>query len=542
MTWRALYRAGAFAQRDLIVSSSFSSLLKDRGISVGIGDEPLAYLHEMGALRPIAFSRGQYWAGMEIPAEPEEQVVFSDEDPSSNWEDYTYEVWEHPQVTALYSPWQQLAGGDVADGGRFTLPLSAVAADEQRGARALDQVREMARAQQTRWQELDAAWRPLLLVLVRLQNRYLPDLTLRTTLLFDPDTGHRVDPYPAEVQSFEPASVFEHEFREDREGLLAAYEFLVERGLRHDPDDGLTMLRRARPRAFHIRWRGEARRAQDHFDAADVIRRFLADLDGRQPPQPGLIPMDGRQIEREALYRRGPASHWTGAEVVSALQQAELYPHGVHVIHEGRTDRIVVETLIASVLGSGVLDEVGFTRLGGAGGADELTDLVGSLSGYTRRVVVILDREAKAYEHVQALLGSGGLSAEDALLFSNSLEEANATDDELADLAVSLAADAGVAMSLTGTQLREFHESRVTRARARRREVPGLATSLQQLVAKTTAGKWHLRKPALDERLALLIAEEMNDLPIEDWWRPLPVFVVDRIVPPLNRPLPAGRG
>jgi hypothetical protein len=328
---------------------------------------------------------------------------------------------------------------------------------------------------------------------------------------------------------------------------LAAYEFLVERGLSHDPDDGLTMLRRARPRAFHIRWRGEARRAQDHFDAADVIRRFLADLDGHQPPQPGLIPMNGRQIEREALYRRGPASHWTGAEVVSALQQAELYPHGVHVIHEGRTDRIVVETLIASVLGSGVLDEVGFTRPGGAGGADELTDLVGSLSGYTRRVAVILDREAKTYEHVQALLGSGGLSADDVLLFSNSLEEADATDDELADLAVSLAADAGVAVSLTGTQLREFHESRVTRARVRAREVPGLATpglatSLQQLVAKTTAGKWHLRKPALDERLALLIAQEMNELPIDDWWRPLPVFVVDRIVPPLNRPLPAGRG
>ena len=186
------------------------------------------------------------------------------------------------------------------------------------------------------------------------------------------------------------------------------------------------------------------------------------------------------------------------------------------------------------------MDEVGFTRLGGAGGADELTDLVGSLSGYTRRVVVILDREAKAYDHVQALLDSGGLSAEDVLLFSTSLEEANATDDELADLAVSLAADAGVAMSLTGTQLREFHESRVTRARARAREVPGLATSLQQLVAKTTAGKWRLRKPALDEHLARLIAEEMQDLPIDDWWRPLPRFVVDRIVPPLNRPRPAG--
>lgn len=128
-----------------------------------------------------------------------------------------------------------------------------------------------------------------------------------------------------------------------------------------------------------------------------------------------------------------------------------------------RRPRHVVETLIASVLGFGVLDEVGFTRLGGAGGA--------------RRA----DRSRRVIERL------------------------------------------------------------VTRARARKRQVPRLATSLQQLVAKTTAGKWHLRKPALDEHLALLIAEEMNDLPIEDWWRPLPTFVVDRIVPPLNRPLPAGR-
>ena len=542
MTWRQLYRSGAFAQRDLTVSSLFSSRLNDRGISVGIGDDPLAYLHEMGALRPIAFSRGQYWAGMEIPAEPEAQLVFGDEDPSSKWQDYAYELYDHSEVTALYSPWQQLAAGDVADGGRFTLPLSAVAADARSGARALDQVREVALMQQARWQQLDDAWRPLLMALVRLQNRYLPDLTLRTTLLFDPDTGQRVDPYPAEVRSFEAASVFEHDFCEDRDGLLAAYEFLVERGLRLDPEDGLTMLRRARPRAFHIRWRGEARRAQDHFDAADVLRRFLADLDGHQPAQPCLIPMDGRQIEREELYRRGPASHWTAAEVVSALQQAELYPHGVQVIHEGRTDRIVVEMLTASLLGSGVLDEVGFTRLGGAGGADELTDLVGSLSGYTRRVVVILDREAKAYEHVQALLDSGGLPAEDVLLFGTSLEEANATDDELADLADALAVEAGMVLSLTGAQLREFHETRVARARARAREAPGLATSLQQLVAKTTAGKWHLRKPPLAERLALLIADEMRGLPLEQWWRPLPTFLVDRVVPPLNRPVPAGAG
>jgi hypothetical protein len=380
------------------------------------------------------------------------------------------------------------------------------------------------------------------LVLVRLQNRYLPDLTLRTTLLFDPDTGQRADPYPAELQSFEAASVFERDFGEDREGLLAAYEFLVERGLRLDPHDGLTMLRRARPRAFHIRWQGEARRAQDHFDAADVLRRFLADLDGRQPAQPQHIPMDGRQIEREALYQRGPASHWTGGDVVEALKQAELYPHGVHVVHEGRTDRFVIEPLIASLLGPGALDEVNFTDLSGAGSAGVLTDLVGSLSGYARQVVVVIDREAKAFDHVQRLVDSGGLAAGDALIFSTSLEEANASDDELAALATAAALDQGLSLLLAGADLRRFHEERVARAVARNREIPGLATSLQQLVAKTTAGEWHLRKPDLDQRLAVMLAEEMHALARQQWRRPLPIFVADHIVPPLNRPQPAGPG
>jgi hypothetical protein len=540
LTWRALYRAGAFAQRELIDSGSFKSRVRERAILLGTGDEPLAYLHQVGALRSVAFSHAPYWSGMQIPAEPGEQMSFSDEQPSTAWENHAYELHGRPHVSALYSHWQLLLAGDAVDGGRFTVPLSALADEQRRTGPAVEQLGEMARAQQDRWMQLDDAWRPLLLALVRLQNRYLPDLTLRTTLLFDPETGGRVDPYPGEVDVFEPGRVFQEDFCEDRDGLLAAYEFLIERGLRHDPEDGLTMLRRARPRAFHIRWRGEPRRAQDHFDAADILRRILTDLDGHQPAQPSMIPLDGRQLERAELYRRGPGSPWTATDVVSALQDAELYPHGVHVVHEGRTDRPVVETLLASMLWPGILEDVGFTDLGGAGNAGVLADLVGSLDGYTRRVVVISDSEAKARPHVEAVIGSGGLPAADALLFATSLEEENATDDELAGIAAALGADAGEPLKFTGEELRHFHEERVARARRQRREIPGLAKSLQALVSRTTSGRWHLRKPVLDERLADLLVAEMSVLARDDWWRPLPVFVAERIVPPLNRPRPVG--
>jgi hypothetical protein len=540
LTWRGLYADGAFAQRELIVSSTFNSRAKDRGTALGIGDDTLIYLHEVGALRPVAFSQGPYWGGMRAPAESAEEMTFSDEDPSSTWSDYEYELHGHANVSALYTPWQQLAAIDAVDAGKFSVPLWVVAGEPDVGARALDQMRSWAQAQDERWRGLDRAWRPLLQALVRLQNRYLPELTRRTTLLFDPETGERFDPFISERETFDPKAVFERDFCEDRDGLLAAYRFLVDRGLRRDPQDGLTMLRRARPRAFHTRWRGEPRRAQDHFDAADLLRRFLADLDGRQPPQDEAIPMDGRQDERAELYERGPGSEWSGADVVGALQNADLYPHGVHIVHEGDSEQIVIEALVASLLGPGMLEEVNFTDLGGAGNTGVVADLVGSLDGYARRVVVVIDSEARSREHVEALIASGGIPAADVLLFDTSLEEANATDDELAAIATELATEHGVSIDITGKDLRDFHEERAQRARQRGTEVPGLASSLAQLVSKETAGAWHMRKRDLVERLASELADEMHTSPPEDWRRPINSFVLERIVPPLNRPIPVG--
>lgn len=541
LTWRRMYTDGAFAQRELIGSGTFNSRAKNRGTTLSIGDDTLIYLHKVGALRPVAFSRGPYWSGTQVPAESADQMVFSDEDPSSSWSDYEYELHGHAEVTALYTYWQQLAVIDAVDAGKLTVPLWVVASDADMGVSALNQMRAWAQRQDERWRGLDSAWRPLLLTLVRLQNRYLPELTHRTTLLFDVESGMRVDPFVAERETFDLKAVFERDFCEDRNGLLAAYHFLVDRGLRHDPQDGLTMLRRARPRAFHIRWRGEPRRAQDHFDAADILRRFLADVDGRQPPQAKAIPMDGRQDERAELFERGPGAPWNGSAVVAALQKADLYPHGVHVVHEGDSERLVIEVLVVSLLGSSALEEINFTDLQGAGNTGVIADLVGSLDGYARRVVVILDNEAKARDHVEALIASGEISADDVLLFNTSFEEANAAnDDELAAIATNLAAERGVSIEIDGQALRGFHDERIRRSRDRGTEAPGLATSLQHVVSKASSGSWHLRKRDLVQRLAIIIAEEMHDIPSEDWKRPIASFVLERIVPPLNRSIPLG--
>jgi hypothetical protein len=135
--------------------------------------------------------------------------------------------------------------------------------------------------------------------------------------------------------------------------------------------------------------------------------------------------MHGRQDERAELYDRGPGSPWTAADVVGALQKTDLYPHGVHVVHEGDSEQI----LLASLLGSGILEEVNFTDLSGAGNAGVVADLVGSLDGYARRVVVMIDSEANARPHVETLIASVGITDADVLLFDSSLEEADATDE-----------------------------------------------------------------------------------------------------------------
>ncbi len=468
-------------------------------------------------------------------------MTFADEQPG-RWEDHEWEDDRRPTVTALYAPWQQLCASDAIRGGTFTAPLWVFLADAEPREHAHEQLRGWAEGQDQAWRELDEAWRPLIQTLVRLQNRYWPELTLRTTLLWDPETRERSDPYPAERTRFDARNVLAEDLGGDRDGILAAYHFLVERGMDLDPHDGLMLLRRAVPRAFHSRWQDKARLSQDHFDAAELLRRFLVDVDGRQPPLPSALPMDGRQPERELLYKRGPAAPWDGREVVQALQATELYPHGVHVIHEGRSERTVIEQLLKSLVGPAALAEVNFTDLGGVGTTALLEDLVASLQGYARRTVLVLDNEAKAREHVEALIEAGTIPASDVLLFDTSLEEANASAGELVQLAVAIAKSHGIELALTGEELLSFHAEARAHASENGREPAGLSTSLIRAVSRSTRGQWHLRKSDLIEALGNHLIAELHDTAPGVSARPVVTFVATRIFDALNRPYPVGGG
>ena len=304
LSWRELYLDGAFAQRELIGDGPLSRQAGERSIRLGIGQAPLEELDLASALQPIGFADGGYWSGFELPAIPPTAMTFREECKSLVWkENYAWEGDGFPTVSPLYSPWQLLYLDDVVQEGKAMFGLDIILLSKNERTRALESVRGFYEAQESQWRHLDESWRGLIKVLVFLQNYYWPQVSGRVALLPDPKSESDWIEAGREEGDFEPQTALLR-LGCSAEDLTASYRFLVMRGFDPEPVDGLVMLRRARPRPFHIRWRGAVRRAQDNFDAAEMLRLFLLDIGADVgPPEAEL--MDGRQAERAAVFAHG---------------------------------------------------------------------------------------------------------------------------------------------------------------------------------------------------------------------------------------------
>lgn len=462
------------------------------------------------------------------------------------WSEYAWGSDEFPTVTPLYTPWQLLYLDDVlratrADFGVKTLLLPAEEREEH-----LEGLRAWLERQYELLCSLDARWSALMKLLVALQNRYLPKFTGSHSLIGAPGEGFV---FAGHEWAQQKAGELLERLECTDDEVAAVYEFLVERGVVRDPDDGLTMLRRARPRAFYKRWRGSPRHAQDHFDAAQVLWEFLSELRGKPPGRPGSWPADSRQVERFELYERGPATPWTKEEVKDRLESAELYPQGVCVIGEGESELIVVERLTEQLLGQRFVRELECFDLRGSGGARHAAPLLQSLSGYARRAVAIVDNEGQMARYIETAVRSGDIDAENVLLSPNSLEQDNATSAELIALARRVAASPPrgrelVTFDLDTQELEDFHYDHNGRSVSKNKR--GIAVSLITLLEKKTDGRLRLEKRALVEAMAAMLVEEARNTSRENVTallerRPVLGFFVNRIAPILSRPVPIGR-
>ncbi len=547
LSWREIYLHGAFGQRELISESPLSRQAKERSIDLGIGRKPFEELDQAGALQPIAFAEGGYWPGFQLPAIPEAEMTFREERGAVDWaENYSWDAHGYPEVSAMYSPWQVLYLDDVVTAGRITISLETLLLCGERREKALESVRGFYEREEDNWKGIDEAWRPLLKTLVTLQNRYWPHVSGRVTLLPDPandsdwiEAGRGADPVPAEdLLALLGASA---------EELTAAYHYLVSRGIDREPADGLIMLRRARPRPFQSRWRGHPRRAQDNFDAAELLRLFLVDLLGTDVDPPSETIMDGRQGERASLFQHGPAAAVDREKLKQELVNAELYPHGVEVIVEGPSEMSLVDTLVAGLLGPQAAEEVSYFDLEGVGAAKQVIPLATSLGAYAIRTLLLVDREGRMGPYAERAVELGTMEADDVCLAEKSLEEDNASPEELIALAAQLAAAPpegieAVELAISAEQLLSAHQSRIDGAH--KGEHPALAGTLVE-EAENHDPPVRICKPDLAEALARQMVREFEQASgdakdLEHLYRRRPAlgFVVKRVIGAINRPVP----
>lgn len=140
----------------------------------------------------------------------------------------------------------------------FPVPTADLVKEPDEIGNWTSQVREWAAGLRARWQQLDDWWRPLLKVLVRLQNRYWPEVWGRVNLISASD-GTFLDPHRDEVRTFDAPTVLE-ELGLGLDQVADSYAWLAEQGQELESGDGWLLLRQMAPRAVRRNLRGQARR------------------------------------------------------------------------------------------------------------------------------------------------------------------------------------------------------------------------------------------------------------------------------------------
>ena len=196
--------------------------------------------------------------------------------------------------------------------------------------------RPRSRFKNDRCAQLDDRWRPVLRLLVELQNRFLPSVrgTLaRSTysMAWDPAIGDYRDSYEDARRTFdskrvlsslpmEPAAVRDIHWR------------LAAKGIREDPMRHWFMLTRMAPYKERAKFEGAALLAHDAYDAAEMVRRFWSLHCGELLPAPDEIFDVSDGSWRERLLGHERRLTFDRGDLRRVLESKGLYPHPVHVV------------------------------------------------------------------------------------------------------------------------------------------------------------------------------------------------------------------
>jgi hypothetical protein len=458
------YRSGRFTQLELFSHNALISEAAKHGLAVR--QETLEELDRYGAFTPVAFV-GADWRG-EIfgPDWNIAAMTFRDEAGFQRWGRYAFREDGVRRIIALYSPWQLMYLKSALEYRIASVTLPFVLGRRDRLLRGIKNMRPFWRVDREFWQSLEESWRPVVLLLCWLQNRYLPFIRGSARGVYAKGRRSLINPLHEEVRTFDARAVVAR-LGIGADEIRATYRQLAVIGGWHDPIKDWFLVVRAAPPSAHFKFEGDARLAQLVYDAAEVLRRLLHDLTGEV--EPDIDEVRGVRNEwKESLLGHGPRLVYDREDLKRILEGKKLSPFGVHVFVEGPSDERLIAGLIDNVQGDHRQRGVRFTPLGGLGEVTRQRTLFEMFSTYARKALLVADDEGKIERDLKRLRKAGLLVAEDAFHgWKRNIEEDNASPSELVEIAKAIAARKGAKLKLSVAQLNRIRRAHPKRGLAR---------------------------------------------------------------------------
>jgi hypothetical protein len=503
-SFRRVHEAKGFDQFPLITPSKLRSEARDRGVQWS----PASTLKELerfdreGAFSPILFGAMDTDGG--------DMIVFRDEGNYVPWNEYAVPEWGRDVPRPYYSPWQLLYFDDAVELPNISVSIEWLLDDERRGT--LRPIQRTHLGQQLEdWRQLDHEWRDVLLVLLRLQRHYGPWvkgplLKSTVTLVRHPKSGEYVDPREL-APPFDAQKVLD-DLGLTQESLKAMHGHLARHGGigGEDPLRHWHMLIRMAPAKQRAKLRGQARRAQDAYDAAEMVRRFYYDLTGELLLNPDDLSDLSDKSWKKRLFDKWPTLNYTRADLAVELRLRDLHPHQVHIVVEGDTEEIVCRRVLEQLTGMSLNDMgVSIQRLLGVG--NMRPEVVRAVKTFPRFLVFVADPEGDMAREVETLKREGVLTDEATYLWKTSFEEDNFSDEELIAMIGAIGANRGATLALDAQTLRALYNAYRSKVR---KDPQGLATYALDRARSPEYGSVRASKTQLAERMADLILDDLH--------------------------------
>lgn len=514
-SFRIAYETGGFLQRDLIDHERFASEAAQREIQVPTGSrDSLKFLEDLdrkGVIRPIAFSAaGDYQSSSYHGLLGQPDLVFRDEEKFHPWGHYSWRQSrrEGPRtrIVALYSPWQLFLLHRALKFRYIRVRMDDFLAAKSDRERLMRNARPLARVTMESLSRFDESWRPLLLLLVRIQNRYWPFIG-SYSLLLDRRTHEYLDPVARERRRFSARRALA-ELEMSAEEVKDLHERLSFFAQQEDPVRDWWILRRALSSHQRGQLKGAMRRTEDLWEATQALRLLYKTLTRKVLPDVDMVGTDPRW-QRRALGHP-PRLYYDQSDLRRFLIRTDLYPNQVHCFAEGPSEVVLLTAILEASIGP--LDQAGVqvTNLRGVGNIHERhRELFKGFANYSRAAVLVADPEGDIARYVQGLIRDGLINSEGVFIWERNLEEDNFSDAELVRAVAAIGRK-------RGTTLRRLSGVAVRRSFQERQEQLGdrgpatLTNELLRLAAQPDHGAIRLSKPELAAELAELVLDDVS--------------------------------